>query len=213
MFSIENYIFLFDKEMNFSKMPNFDPNHDLSPNDIMKLRKINRNILFDNLCEFKNLKDVDEDLQKVFQTISVKSMYDKETGNLLDQQIDNEFKKLLVMYQFGYYLKKVSGHLEYFYNTLNCEMVSSTENPFKMPEKYWALNYRADAGPGEKRESKYEDPFDQRTKITIDSNATPETPNNDNSIEKDDSLNSTNKNLKIPLAKLSSHQQSIRRKS
>lgn len=101
----------------------------------------------------------------------------------------------------------MSGHLEYFYNTLSHGLKGKIENPFKLPEKYHAFRYRADAGPNIKRESKFEDGFDERT-VTVNLNTTPVNQAADLGVS-----NQTPKNNKLPLHKLSVHQDHLRRKS
>lgn len=78
----------------------------------------------------------------------------------IDENVDAAFKKLLKVYTFGYYLKSISLHLEYFYNTLDLSLKHLVENPFSRPESYCAFNYRIDAGPNEKRESQYPNLYD-----------------------------------------------------
>lgn len=93
-------------------------------------------------------------------------------GLVSDLAIDKVMKKFLGLYHFGYYLKNMSAHLDYFYNTLPLDLKGKIENPYKVPENYPAFRYRADAGPNVKRESVYPDKLDERMQ-DMDLNSTP----------------------------------------
>lgn len=53
-FDVANYLFLFNDKMKFSNKHNFDP-EDLSPGDLLELHKLNRDFLFEALCDLKKL--------------------------------------------------------------------------------------------------------------------------------------------------------------
>lgn len=72
--------------------------------DYTKMRKINRDFLFDQLCDFKTLPESDVELMPIFNKINGKNMIDKVSGQIKDEVLDQEFKRLLVIYHFGYYL-------------------------------------------------------------------------------------------------------------
>lgn len=60
--------------------------------------------------------------------------------NWADDFLDEEMKPILLTRNNGAYLTvDITGHIEYFYNTLECD--NRTENPFKHPSKYQSLLY------------------------------------------------------------------------
>lgn len=61
-----------------------------------------------------------------------------------DTKIDYEIKDLLKNRRYGQIIPSDTlAHLEFFYNTLI--LGHETENPFKNPKEYPALNYQEDA--------------------------------------------------------------------
>ena len=65
-----------------------------------------------------------------------------------DDEIDNNVRILLSKEKNGSILHtEITSHLEYFYNTLNLNLKSKLENPFKNHSIYPALRY---IGPTDK---------------------------------------------------------------
>ena len=65
-----------------------------------------------------------------------------------DVKIAREAKMMLKQKRMGKYLPgDTVAHLEFFYNTLNMEMTSRIEDPFKNPDKYPALNFQVLGSP------------------------------------------------------------------
>lgn len=61
--------------------------------------------------------------------------------------MDEEVKVLLKLKNNGAYLGvDLTAHIEYFYNTLDCN--NRTENPFRSPSKYQALLYQVSSSSG-----------------------------------------------------------------
>ncbi len=55
-----------------------------------------------------------------------------------DQNICDEIKQILLKKEHGYYLSiDLVAHMDYFFNTLNCDI--KTDNPFSESAKYPAL--------------------------------------------------------------------------
>ena len=64
-----------------------------------------------------------------------------------DEHLDEELKKLLIIKLNGAYLSvDITAHIEYFYNTLDCD--NRTDNPFRTPSKYQALLYQVSSSSG-----------------------------------------------------------------
>lgn len=64
-----------------------------------------------------------------------------------DEHLDEELKKLLQIKINGAYLTvDITAHIEYFYNTLDCD--NRAENPFRTPSKYQALLYQVSSSSG-----------------------------------------------------------------
>lgn len=59
-----------------------------------------------------------------------------------DDEIDKNVRVILSKRRNGTILHtEITSHLEYFYNTLNLNMKSKLENPFKNQSSYPALGY------------------------------------------------------------------------
>lgn len=68
--------------------------------------------------------------------------------NWADEFLDEEVKRVLAVRQHGAFLSvDITAHMEYFYNTLECD--NRTQNPFFFAKNYPALQYPAkSASPG-----------------------------------------------------------------
>jgi hypothetical protein len=67
--------------------------------------------------------------------------------NWADEYLDEEMKQVLLVKNNGAYLNvDLTAHIEYFYNTLDCD--NRTENPFRLPSKYQALLYPVSSSGG-----------------------------------------------------------------
>jgi hypothetical protein len=72
---------------------------------------------------------------------------DSSDQNWADEYLDEELKKLLTVKINGAYLSvDLTAHIEYFYNTLDCD--NRAENPFRSPSKYQALMYQVSSSSG-----------------------------------------------------------------
>ena len=58
-----------------------------------------------------------------------------------DENLDEEIKAFIAVYENGKEFQlDIVSHLEYFYNTLDCNF--STKNPFEQPSAFRALQYK-----------------------------------------------------------------------
>lgn len=95
--------------------------HELTPNDYLKMREINRKVL----SEFVNVQN------------------EVARNKLSDTELDERFKVILQKGSNGHQMKaEIVAHLEYFFNTLNIDHKNRSENPFDKPEDYPALNHK-----------------------------------------------------------------------
>ena len=75
---------------------------------------------------------------------------DKESW--ADENLDEEIKALLTVYEKGQITPvDIVSHLEYFYNTLDCNFI--TKNPFDFPQNFPCLLYREPASSAESSKS------------------------------------------------------------
>lgn len=207
LFTQDKFFFLFDKEMKFSERKNFKISEDLEAKEYIKMRKINRNKLYEFLMDLKKKQGNNEFLNQAKEIIPGKNWLDKE-GNIDDEVMYTTLLMLLKQFQFGFFLKEVSGHIEYFMNTLNTAHKARIINPFEMPDQYQAFHYTATFGEGMREGQRDKDELIDYDLIDDGVNVTPE-----NSGFKDiDMNNATPVNNKIEAPKLSVKQQ-IRRKS
>jgi len=114
--------------------------------DYLKMKKINRNALYEFLSSIRKRADADETLKthpfrRVNDIIPV-NFLDK-SGELDDFLLDRVFCELLKCYDFGAFLTdKIMKHFEYFMNTLRHDHKQKTENPFLKPDEYKAFGYK-----------------------------------------------------------------------
>lgn len=86
-------------------------------------------------------------------------MDEEEKDAWADENLDEEIKVLLSVYENGRDTPvDIVSHLEYFYNTLDCNF--STKNPFESPFSYPLLLYR---DPGSSADSSNNSSFNERT--------------------------------------------------
>lgn len=136
-FRTVDYLFLFDPYMNLSqRMGNEPDEHKLTSDDYQEMKIINR-MLVTGL-----VSDTDEVSVSVAVTkFSERNTFnfEEETGFWDDDVLDEELKSLILQSaKAGEYLTlDVVAHLEYFYNTLACDV--KTNNPFASPAAYPAL--------------------------------------------------------------------------
>ena len=145
LFDQKRFLYAFDEKMQFSKKggPDEDPEKflqkvmeklDDTPQDYLKMKRINRNAIY----EF--LKELQGNQQKVVALGFKVQNVDKldSNGETCDSTLNTCIISLLSITKFGKYLKEIITHLEYFYNTLSFDL-RKVENPFKHPSKYPAF--------------------------------------------------------------------------
>jgi hypothetical protein len=84
LFTQDKFFFLFDKEMKFSERKNFKISEDLEAKEYIKMRKINRNKLYEFLMDLKKKQGNNEFLNQAKEIIPGKNWLDKE-GNIDDE--------------------------------------------------------------------------------------------------------------------------------
>lgn len=69
--------------------------------------------------------------------------FEKDAAQICDEEIDRNFKILLQKKEHGQYLDTDTvAHLEYFMNTLSFDYKCQTEDPFKNPDEFPALQFK-----------------------------------------------------------------------
>ena len=124
----ENYLFLFDEKLKFSQRRDFNILSDLEYSDIMQMNEINRTKLYNFLSDLKNL-DIHPDVARISAEFTAQSLLDAN-GQIDEEKIYDAFMSLLTIKEFGFNLKLVVAHFEYFVNTVNRELQSKITNPF-----------------------------------------------------------------------------------
>ena len=95
----------------------------LTLDDYKNMRQINRCLLTFFLQDWSEV-GIELAVKRFSETISL----DLADQNWADEHIDEELKKLLQLKMNGAYLTvDLTAHMEYFYNTLDCD--NRTENP------------------------------------------------------------------------------------
>ena len=94
------------------------------------------------------MQDINEcGIEEAVKKFSETTQLDLTDQVWADEFLDEELKRLLLVKKNGASLSvDLTAHMEYFYNTLECN--NKTENPFRSPSKYHALQYPVTSSSG-----------------------------------------------------------------
>lgn len=143
LFCQELYMFLFDENLKISQRKGFKYS-DLSASDFQKMIHVNRSFLVDFLQLLMTTNGIQLQILAIVSQLKIGEIMNAD-GSFEDDKIHFIWKSLLQIFEFGFYLKdhKVSGHLEYFMNTLSYNIEPDCPNPFKDADKYPAFQFKA----------------------------------------------------------------------
>ena len=151
-----DYLWLFDNHLKFSERDDFKVRFDdlnVTAEDFLQMREINRRLLTD-FCKTTQKEDIALDGENPEH-----EMEEEEKGTWADENLDEELKAFLSDKENGRDTPiDIVSHLEYFYNTLDCNF--STKNPFDHPLNFPVLLYR---GPTSSADSSNASPLDEKT--------------------------------------------------
>ena len=128
-----DYLWLFNPFYKFSDRAHFTlEDSSLSLDDYSSMRYMNRNLLTQYLQECQNSG------VKAAGTVFANFKVQDGEQNWADEFLDEEVKRVLAVRQHGAFLSvDITAHMEYFYNTLECD--NRTQNPFFFAKNYPAL--------------------------------------------------------------------------
>lgn len=131
-----DYLWLFNPYTKINERPGFVLDDScLMLEDYNQMRYLNRRLLSTFLQECQE-EGIQQAALNLSETTELEPLETDE--NWADEFLDEELKSCLMQRQNGEYLSvDITAHIEYFYNTLECD--NKTENPFRCATKYPAL--------------------------------------------------------------------------
>ena len=126
-----DYLWLFNNELKFNDRPDFELDDvNVSIDDFQLMRAVNRRVLTE-LCKAKHQRDA-QATENPEAIANDEPMEEEEKEGWADEILDEELKAILGTYENGRHIRiDMMAHLEYFYNTLDCNF--ATTNPFDTP--------------------------------------------------------------------------------